>query len=72
MSGHSAGFTLRERLGLPFVEHGAERDVGKGAENGSKVEAGSEFMEGSTLRLKGSQSGEGNRSQFVKGLVGEG
>lgn len=74
-SGESAGFsgaTRRDRLGLPLVEQGAEREVGNGAEKGSKVEAWSEFMEGSTLRLKGSQSGEGKGSQFVKGFVGEG
>ena len=75
MSGESAGFsgaTLRERLGLPLVEHGAEREVGKGAEKGSKGEGRSELTEGSALRLKGSQSGDGKGSQFVKGLVGEG
>lgn len=75
MSGESAGFsgaTLRERLGLPLVEQGAEREVGKGAEKGSVGEGRSEHIEGSALRLKGSQSGDGKGSQFVKGLVGEG
>lgn len=75
MNGESAGFsgaTLRERLGLPLVEHGAERETGKGAEKGSKGEGSSEFSDGSALRLKGSHSGEGKGSQFVKGLVGEG
>lgn len=74
-NGESAGFngaTLRERLGLPLVEHGAEREIGKGAEKGSKGEGISEFSDGSALRLNGSQSGEGKGSQFVKGLVGEG
>lgn len=73
--GESAGFngaTLRERLGLPLVEHGAEREVGKGAEKGSNGEGRSEFIDGSALRLKGSQSGEGKGSQFVKGFVGDG
>lgn len=75
MNGASAGFngaTLRERLGLPLVEHGAEREIGKGVEKGSNGEGRSEFINGSALRLKGSQSGEGKGSQFVKGLVGEG
>lgn len=75
MSGESAGFsgaTRRDRFGLPLVEQGAEREVGKGVEKGSKVDPWSEFMEGSTFRLKGSQSGEGKGSQFVKGLLGEG
>ncbi len=45
---------------------------GNGAEKGSKVEEWSEFTEGPTLRLKGSQSGEGKGSQFMKGFVGEG
>lgn len=76
MCGESAGFsgaTLSDRLGLTLVEQGAEREVGNGVEKGSKVEAWSEeFTEGWTLRLKGSQSGEGKRSQFVKGFVGEG
>lgn len=75
INGASAGFsgaTLRERLGLPLVEHGAEREIGKGAEKGSNGEGRSEFIDGSAFKLKGSQSGEGKRSQFVKGLVGEG
>lgn len=75
MNGESAGFsgaTLSDRFGLPLVEQGAEREVGNGAEKGSKVEEWSEFTEGPTLRLKGSQSGEGKGSQFVKGFVGEG
>lgn len=75
MSGQSAGFngaTLRERLGLTFVEQGADREVGNGVEKGSKPEARSEFLEGLSFRLNGSQSGEGNGSQFVNGLVGEG
>lgn len=75
MNGESAGFsgaTLRERLGLPLVEHGAEREMGKGVEKGSNGVGRSEFIDGSALRLKGSQSGEGKGSQFVKGLVGEG
>lgn len=75
MSGESAGFsgaTLRDRFGLALVEQGAEREVGKGVEKGSKVDPLSEFMEGWSFRLKGSQSGDGNGSQFVKGLVGEG
>lgn len=74
-NGASAGFsgaTLRERLGLPLVEHGAERETGKGAENGSNGEGRLVFIDGSAFRLKGSQSGEGKGSQFVKGLVGEG
>lgn len=54
------------------MEHGAEREVGKGAEKGSKGEAASEPPEGSALRAKGSQSGEGKGSQVWKGLVGEG
>lgn len=75
MNGESAGFngaTLRERLGLPLVEHGAEREMGKGAEKGSNGEGSSEFIDGSALRLKGSQSGDGKGSQFMKGLVGDG
>lgn len=75
MNGESAGFsgaTLRERFGLPLVEHGAEREIGKGAEKGSKGEGRSEFSDGSALRLNGSHSGEGKGWQFVKGLVGEG
>ena len=59
-------------VGEPLVEHGAEREVGKGAEKGSKGEAVSEAHEGSALRAKGSQSGEGKGSQLVNGLVGEG
>lgn len=54
------------------MEHGAEREVGKGAKKGSKGEAASEPLEGSALRANGSQSGEGKGSQLVKGLVGEG
>lgn len=75
INGESAGFngaTLRERLGLPLAEHGAEREMGKGAEKGSNGDGRSELIDGSALRLKGSQSGEGKGSQFVKGLVGEG
>lgn len=59
-------------VGEPLAEHGAERDVGKGAEKGSKGEAPSEPLDGSALRAKGSQSGEGKGSQLVKGLVGDG
>lgn len=59
-------------VGEPLVEHGAEREVGKGAENGSKGEAASEPLEGSALRENGSQSGVGKGSQLVNGLVGEG
>lgn len=60
------------RVGEPLVEHGADREVGNGVENGSKGGAPSELLEGSALRAKGSQSGEGKGSQLVKGLVGEG
>lgn len=74
--GESAGLRGAMRnegsVGEPLVEHGAERDVGKGAEKGSKGEAVSELLEGSALRVNGSQSGDGNGSQLVKGLVGEG
>lgn len=59
-------------VGEPLAEHGAEREVGNGAEKGSKGEAASELLEGSALRAKGSQSGVGKGSQLVKGLVGEG
>lgn len=59
-------------VGEPLVEQGAEREVGKGAENGSNGEAVSEALEGSALRVNGSQSGEGKGSQLWKGLVGEG
>lgn len=76
MRGESAGLrgAIRNEgsVGEPFVEHGAEREVGKGAEKGSKGEAASEPLEGSALRANGSQSGEGKGSQLVKGLVGEG
>lgn len=76
MSGESAGFkgAIRNegRVGEPLVEHGAEREVGKGAEKGSKGEAESETLEGSALRANGSQSGEGKGSQLWKGFVGEG
>lgn len=76
MSGESAGLRGAMRnegsVGEPLVEHGAEREVGKGAEKGSKGEGVSEPLEGSALRAKGSQSGEGKGSQLVKGLVGEG
>lgn len=76
MSGESAGFSGAMRnegnVGEPLAEHGAERDVGNGVEKGSNVEVESEFPEGSALRAKGSQSGEGKGSQLVKGLVGEG
>jgi len=76
MRGESAGLMGAIRkvgsVGEPLVEHGAEREVGKGVEKGSKGEAVSEPLEGSALRAKGSQSGEGKGSQLVKGLVGEG
>lgn len=68
MSGESAGFrgAIRKegRVGEPLVEHGAEREVGNGAEKGSKGEAESEPLEGSALRANGSQSGEGKGSQL--------
>lgn len=74
--GESAGLRGAMRnegnVGEPLVEHGAERDVGKGAEKGSKGEAVSKLLEGSALRVNGSQSGDGNGSQLVNGLVGEG
>lgn len=80
MRGESAGLmgAIRNEgsVGEPFAEHGAEREVGKGAEKGaekgSKGEDTSEPLEGSALRAKGSQSGEGNGSQLVNGFVGEG
>lgn len=76
MSGESARLmgAIRNEgsVGEPLVEHGAEREVGKGAEKGSKGEAVSELLEGSALRVNGSQSGDGKGSQLVKGLVGEG
>lgn len=76
MRGESAELrgTIRNEgsVGEPLVEHGAEREVGKGAEKGSKGEAVSEPLGGSALRANGSQSGEGKGSQLVKGLVGEG
>lgn len=59
-------------VGEPFVEHGAEREVGKGAEKGSNGEPVSEPLEGSAFKANGSQSGEGKGSQLVNGLVGEG
>lgn len=59
-------------VGEPLAEHGAEREVGKGAEKGSNGDAASKPLEGSALRAKGSQSGDGNGSQLVKGLVGDG
>lgn len=75
MRGESAGLRGGMRnegsVGEPLVEHGAEREVGKGAKKGSKGEAVSEPLEGSALRANGSQSGEGKMSQ-LKGLVGEG
>lgn len=74
MRGESAGLRGAMRnvgsVGEPLVEQGADREVGKGVEKGSK--AISNLLEGSALRVKGSQSGEGKGSQLVKGLVGEG
>lgn len=76
MRGESAGLRgvmrMEGSVGEPLVEQGAEREVGKGAEKGSKGEAVSEPLEGSALRVNGSQSGEGKGSQLWKGLVGEG
>ena len=76
MRGKSAGLRGAMRtegsVGEPLVEHGAEREVGKGVEKGSKCEAVSEPLEGSALRVNGSQSGEGKGSQLWNGLVGEG
>lgn len=59
-------------VGEPFVEHGADREVGKGVEKGSKADAESKVTEGSALRANGSQSGDGKGSQLEKGLLGEG
>lgn len=61
-----------DREGLTLAEQGAEREVRKGAEKGSKGEGASAVPKGSALWAKGSQSGVGKGSQFVKGLVGEG
>lgn len=76
MRAESAGLrgALRNEgsVGEPLVEHGAEREVGKGVEKGSKGEAVSEPLEGAAFRANGSQSAEGKGSQLVKGLVGEG
>lgn len=76
MRGESAGLRgairIEGSVGEPLVEHGAEREVGKGAEKGSKGDAVSEPPEGSALSVNGSQSGEGKGSQLWKGLVGEG
>lgn len=76
MRGESAGLRGAMRnegsVGEPLAEHGAEREVEKGAEKGSKGDGVSEAFEGSALRAKGSQSGEGKGSQLVNGLVGEG
>lgn len=75
-NGESAGLRgairIEGSVGEPLVEQGAEREVGKGAEKGSDVGPMSEPPEGSALRAKGSQSGEGKGSQLWKGLVGEG
>lgn len=76
MNGESAGLRgairMEGSVGEPLVEQGADREVGKGAEKGSKVEPGSELPDGLALRANGSQSGEGKGSQLWKGLVGEG
>lgn len=76
MRGESAGLRgairIEGRVGEPLVEHGAEREVGKGAKKGSKGDGVLKLLEGSALRLNGSQSGEGKGSQLWKGLVGEG
>ena len=76
MRGELAGFRGPKRtvgrVGDPFVEQGAEREVGKGAEKGSKGDGASGVLAGSARSAKGSQSGEGKGSQLVKGLVGEG
>lgn len=76
MRGESAGLMGAMRnegsVGEPLVEQGADREVGNGAEKGSNGEAATEPLEGSALRAKGSQSGEGKGSQLVKGFVGEG
>lgn len=66
MSGESAGLSGAMRndgsVGEPLAEHCAEREVGKGAEKGSKGDALSEAHDGSALRAKGSQAGEGKGS----------
>lgn len=76
MRGESAGLRgairIEGRVGEPLVEHGAEREVGKGAKKGSNGDGVWKLLEGSAFRLNGSQSGEGKGSQLWKGLVGEG
>ena len=76
MRGESAGLMGAMRnegsVGEPLVEHGADREVGNGAEKGSNGETESEPLAGYALRAKGSQSGEGKGSHLLKGFVGEG